>query len=60
MNRTDQKLTLFKVKFDLVACKKLTKKTVEVLLNDLFSLEDQAENEIKMEEYADKIGIATL
>ena len=35
---------------------KLDKKTVEMLLNELFSLDDR-ENEIKMEEYADKIGV---
>ena len=35
---------------------KLKKSTVETLLNELFSLGDQ-ENEIKMEEYADKIGV---
>ena len=39
---------------------KLNKKTVEILLNELFSLDDR-ENEIKMEEYADhlvvKIGL---
>ena len=32
---------------------KLNKKTVEMLLNELFSLDDK-ENEIKMEEYAEK------
>ena len=35
---------------------KLTKKTVETLLNELFSLNIQS-NEIKMEEYAEKIGV---
>ena len=35
---------------------KLKKSTVETLLNELFSLGNQ-ENEIKMEEYADKIGV---
>ena len=35
---------------------KLKKSTVEMLLNKLFSLDDR-ENEIKMEEYADKIGV---
>ena len=35
---------------------KLKKSTVEMLLNELFSL-DHRENEIKMEEYADKIGV---
>ena len=35
---------------------KLTKKTVETLLNELFSL-DETSNEVKMEEYADKIGV---
>ena len=35
---------------------KLNKKTVEILLNELFSLDDR-ENEIKMEEYADHLGV---
>ena len=35
---------------------KLNKKTVEMLLNELFSLDDK-ENEIKMEEFAEKIGV---
>ena len=35
---------------------KLNKKTMEMLLNELFSLDDR-ENEIKMEEYAGEIGI---
>ena len=131
MNRTDQKITLCKIKFNLGACKELSKKeidslsntardffyfvqvfgiklklrsfvniwmvedriqdldsnscgifqlyfyenlfnpdqnskiqnetkfkktTVETLLNELFSLDDK-ENEIKMAEYADKLGI---
>ena len=131
MNRSDQKITLCKIKFNLGACKDLTKKevdslsdtarnffyfiqafglklklrsfidiwmvedrvqyldsatcgifqiyfydnlfnpdknskiqsetefkksTVETLLNELFSLNDK-DNEIKMEEYADKIGV---
>ena len=30
--------------------------TVETLLNELFSLDDR-ENEIKMEEYADELGV---
>ena len=37
--------------------RKLTKKTVETLLNELFSLDDQPSNEQKMEEYASEIGI---
>ena len=35
---------------------KLKKTTVGTLLNELFSL-DERENEIKMEEYADKLGV---
>ena len=35
---------------------KLKKSTVEMLLNELFSLDDR-ENEIKIEEYTDKIGL---
>ena len=35
---------------------KLKKSTVETLLNELFSLDDR-ENEIKMEEYADELGV---
>ena len=35
---------------------KLEKSTVETLLNELFSLDDK-ENEIKMIEYAEKLGI---
>ena len=35
---------------------KLNKKTVETLLNKLFSLDDK-ENEIKMEEYANHLGV---
>ena len=35
---------------------KLKKTTVETLLNELFSLDDE-ENEIKMNEHADKLGI---
>ena len=34
----------------------LTKKTVETLLNELFSL-DETSTKVKMEEYADKIGV---
>ena len=36
---------------------KLTKKSVETLLNELFSLDDQVANETKMEAYADEIGV---
>ena len=36
---------------------KLTKKTVETLLNELFVLNDQNSNEQKMTEYANNIGI---
>ena len=36
--------------------KKLNKKTVKILLNEIFSLDDR-ENEIKMEEYADHLGV---
>ena len=36
---------------------KLTKKTVEALLNELFSRDGQADNETKMEAYADEIGV---
>ena len=32
------------------------KKTVEILLNEIFSPDDR-ENEIKMEEYADHLGV---
>ena len=35
---------------------KLNKKTVETILNELFSLDDK-ENEIKMEEYANHLGV---
>ena len=35
---------------------KLKKITVETLFNELFSFDDR-ENEIKMEEYADKLGV---
>ena len=35
---------------------RLKKSTVEMLLNELYSLDDK-ENEIKMEEYADEIGV---
>ena len=35
---------------------KLKKSTVESLLNELFSLDDR-ENEIKMEEYAEQLGV---
>ena len=37
---------------------KLKKSTVEMLLNELYSL-DGKENEIKMEEYADEIDVKT-
>ena len=37
---------------------KLKKNTLEMLLNELFSLDDK-ENEIKIEEYADEIGVKT-
>ena len=38
---------------------KLNKKTVETLLNEIFSLDDK-ENEIKMEEYANHQGIKVM
>ena len=38
---------------------KLNKKTAEILLNELFSHDDR-ENEIKMEDYADKLNINIL
>ena len=38
---------------------KLSKKTVETLLNEIFSLDDK-ENEIKMEEHANKLEINIL
>ena len=38
---------------------KLNKKTVETLLNEIFSLDDK-ENEIKMEEYANNLKINIL
>ena len=37
---------------------KLKKATVETLLNELFPHDDK-ENEIKMNEYADKLGVET-
>ena len=36
---------------------KLNKKTVETLLSELFTLDNQDENEKKMLEYADNIGV---
>ena len=36
---------------------KLTKKTVETLLNELFTLDNQDKNEKKMLEYANEIGV---
>ena len=36
---------------------KLNKKTVETLLSKLFTLDNQDENEKKMLEYADNIGV---
>ena len=36
---------------------KLTKRTVETLLNELSTLDDQDTNEQKMEKYADEIGV---
>ena len=44
-----------KVKYK--AAQNLTKKTVETLLNELFVLDNQGENEQKMLEYADGIGM---
>ena len=38
---------------------KLNKKTVEILLNEIFTLDDR-ENEIKMEEYAKDLGIEIM
>ena len=38
---------------------KLNKKTVETLLNEIFSMDDN-ENEIKMEEYADHLGVKIM
>ena len=38
---------------------KLNKKTVETLLNEIFSLDDK-ENEIKLEEYANNLEINIL
>ena len=38
---------------------KLNKKTVETILNELFSLDDK-ENEIKMEEYANHLGVKIM
>ena len=35
----------------------LTKKTVETLLNELFTLDEHDKNEQKMLEYADGIGV---
>ena len=36
---------------------KLTKKTVEILLNELFILDNQDANEQKMRQYANDLGI---
>ena len=106
MTRTDNKISLCKVRFNLGACKSLseeevnslsdtarnffrfvqafqiklklrnfvniwnsnenskiqedtmlTKRTIETLLNELFSLDDPNNNEQKMEQYATKIGL---
>ena len=38
---------------------KLNKKTIEILLNEIFTLDDR-ENEIKMEEYANDLGIEIM
>ena len=38
---------------------KLNKKTVETLLNEIFTLDDK-ENKIKMEEYANNLGITVV
>ena len=35
----------------------LQKKAVETLLNELFLLDDQVANEMKMERYADEISV---
>ena len=39
--------------------KKLNKKTIEILLNELFVLDDQLQNERVIEQYADERDIAT-
>ena len=36
---------------------KLTKRTIETLLNELFSLDNQDSNELKMEKHATEIGV---
>ena len=38
---------------------KLTKKTIETLLNEIFTLDDK-ENEIKMETYANNLDISIM
>ena len=39
--------------------KKLNKKAIEILLNELFVLDDQLQNERVIEQYADERDIAT-
>ena len=41
---------------DYAQLKKLKKANVETMLNELFSLDDK-ENEIKIVEYAEKLGV---
>ena len=45
MNRTDQKITLRKIKFNLRACKKLSKEEIDIL----FSFYSDIPNKVKAE-----------
>ena len=47
MNRTDQKITLCKIKFNLGSCKKLSKKEIDSLSDNAFC--SSIRNKVKAE-----------
>ena len=54
MNRTDQKITLYKIKFNLGACKELSKKEIDSLSHtarDFFLFCSSVRNKVKTEKF---------
>ena len=59
MNKTDQKITLCKIKFNLGACKELSKKEIDSLsetARDFFLFHSSVRNKIKIEKFCQYLG----
>ena len=59
MNKTDQKITLCKIKFNLGSCKELSKKEIDSLSDtatDFFLFHSSVWNKVKIEKFCQYLG----